>query len=136
MSLTIEHINPPAMHTNPAFSRAVTVSGDAKTIIIGALDPVDEAGALVGRGDLAAQTEQIFKNLDIILKATGARPEDIVIWRIFIAQGQSLQTGAGVFYRWWGTRPNPPANTIVFVPSLGFPDALITLEAVAVVPNG
>jgi 2-iminobutanoate/2-iminopropanoate deaminase len=52
VSLTIEHINPPQMHTNPAFSRAVTVSGDAKTIIIGALDPVDETGALVGRGDL------------------------------------------------------------------------------------
>jgi enamine deaminase RidA (YjgF/YER057c/UK114 family) len=135
VSLTIEHINPPSMHTNPAFSRAVTVSGDAKTIIIGALDPVDETGALVGRGDLAAQTEQIFKNLEIILNATGARLEDIVIWRIFVAQGQSLHTGAAVFYRWWGTRPNPPANTIVFVPSLGFPDALITLEAVAVVPN-
>jgi enamine deaminase RidA (YjgF/YER057c/UK114 family) len=122
------------MRTNPAFTNVVIVSGPARTIYIGALDPVDEAGALVGRGDLAAQTEQIFKNLDLALAAANATLQDIVLWRICVVQGESLQSAAGVFMRVWGQRPNPPANTIVFVPSLGYPDSLITLEAIAVTP--
>jgi enamine deaminase RidA (YjgF/YER057c/UK114 family) len=94
---------------------------------------VDEHGALVGRGDLAAQTEQVFKNLEAMLAAAGATLADVIIWRIFVAQGQSLEAGAAVFQRVWGRRPNPPANTIVFVPALGYPDALICLEAEAVI---
>jgi len=58
----------------------------------------------------------------------------VVIWRIFVVQGQSLQAGASVFFNRWGQRPNPPANTIVFVPALGIPGALLTLEAEAIVP--
>jgi enamine deaminase RidA (YjgF/YER057c/UK114 family) len=134
VTFQVDHLNPSGMRTNPAFTNVVVVSGAAKTIYIGAIDPVDATGALVGRGDIAAQTEQIFKNLDVLLTAAGATLENIIIWRIFIVQGQSLQAGAGVFFRVWGQRPNPPANTIVFVPELGVADSLITLEAVAVVP--
>lgn len=133
MSFKVEHLNPPGTRRNPAFTNVITVTGPAKWIVIGAIDPVDENGALVGAGDLAAQTEQIFKNLELDLSAAGARLEDVIIWRIFVVQGQSLDAGAGVFMRVWGRRPNPPANTIVFVPELGYPGALITLEAEAVV---
>ena len=80
-----------------------------------------------------AQTEQVFRNLEISLAAAGAKLTDVVIWRIFVVQGQSLQAGASVFFKWWGQRPNPPANTIVFVPALGYPGALLTLEAEAIV---
>src|SRR5262249_31297356 len=101
----------------------------------GAVDPCDAEGKLVGPGDLVAQTEQIFRNLELSLSAAGAKLTDIVIWRIFVVEGQQLQPAAAVFFRIWGQRPNPPAKTIVFVPSLGFPGALVTLEAEAVVPS-
>ncbi len=118
---------------NPAFTNVVVITGPAKRIIVGAVDPVDEHGSLVGSGDVVAQTEQIFHNLKIALAAAGASLDNVVIWRIFILEGQSAQAGASVFFREWGQRPNPPANTIVFVPSLGFPGALLTLEAEAIV---
>jgi enamine deaminase RidA (YjgF/YER057c/UK114 family) len=133
MSFRVEHLNPPGLRRNPAFTNVIVMTGPAKWIVIGAIDPVDETGALVGRGDLAAQTEQVFKNLEVSLSAAGARLEDIIIWRIFIVQGESVETGARVFQRVWGQRPNPPANTIVFVPALGYPGSLICLEAEAVV---
>jgi len=133
MTLEITHLNPAGMRVNPAFSNAIVVSGPAKRIIVGAVDPVNAAGQLVGPNDIAAQTEQIFDNLEIILAAAGAKLTDVVIWRIFVVQGQSLQAGASVFFKRWGQRPNPPANTIVFVPALGVPGALLTLEAEALV---
>ena len=133
MSLQIEHLNPAGTRVNPAFTNVITVTGSAKRIIIGAIDPVDEHGALVGRDDLAAQTEQVFNNLETMLSAVGATLRDVVIWRIFVVQGQPLESGAAVFFRRWGQHPNPPANTIVFVPALGYPGSLVCLEAEAYV---
>jgi enamine deaminase RidA (YjgF/YER057c/UK114 family) len=134
VSLEIQHLNPTGLRVNRAFTNVIVATGAAKRIIIGAVDPVNEAGDLVGPNDIVAQTEQVFRNLEVSLTATGAALTDVVIWRIFIVQGQSLQAGASVFFRRWGQRPNPPANTIVFVPELGYPGALLTLEAEAIVP--
>jgi enamine deaminase RidA (YjgF/YER057c/UK114 family) len=133
MSLHIEHLNPTGLRVNPAFTNVIVATGMAKRIIVGAVDPVNEAGELVGPNDIVAQTEQVFHNLEISLAAAGAELTDVVIWRIFILQGQSLQAGASVFFKKWGQRSDPPANTIVFVPALGFPGALLTLEAEAIV---
>lgn len=133
MSLDIQHLNPAGLRTNPAFTNVVIVSGAAKRVIIGAIDPVDETGALVGVGDLAAQTEQIFRNLDVSLSAAGARLEDIVIWRIYVVAGQNIEPAAAVAMRVWGRRPNPPANNVLFVAGLAYPGSLLTLEAEAVI---
>ena len=133
MTVEIEHLNPPGMRRNPAFTNVVTIRGDARRIVIGAIDPVDETGALVGAGELAAQTEQVFKNLEIALAAAGATLQDVIIWRISLATGQSMDPAARVFARVWGQRPNPPANSVVFVSALGYPGSLIALEAEAVI---
>lgn len=68
-----------------------------------------------------------------MLSAAGATLQDVVIWRIFVVQGQQLESAAAVFFRRWGQRPNPPANTIVFVPALAYLGSLVCLEAEAVV---
>lgn len=129
----VDFLNPSGMRTNPAFTNVVVASGSVKTVYVGALDPVDAAGAIVGRGDIAAQTAQIFDNLQVALSAAGARLEDVVLWRIYVVQGHSFQSAFGVFQRVWGARPHPPANTLLLVAGLGHPDFLISLEAVAVV---
>jgi enamine deaminase RidA (YjgF/YER057c/UK114 family) len=134
MSLDVQHLNPAGLRRNPAFTNVVTVSGAAKRVIIGAIDPVDEHGALVGAGDLVAQTEQILRNLEVSLAAAGAKLDDVVIWRIFVEVGQNVVPAAQAAMRVWGSRPNPPANTVVFVAGVGYPGALVTLEAEAVVP--
>jgi len=51
---TITHVNPEAMHSNPAFSQAVVVEGAARTIYVGGQNAVDADGRVVGAGDLAA----------------------------------------------------------------------------------
>jgi enamine deaminase RidA (YjgF/YER057c/UK114 family) len=133
MSLEVRHLNPEGLRRNPAFTNVVTVSGPSKRVIIGAIDPVDEHGALVGAGDLVAQTEQIFRNLEVMLGAAGARLEDLVIWRIYVVAGQDLRPAAEVAMRVWGRRPNPPANNVVFVAGLAYPGSLVAMEAEAVV---
>jgi enamine deaminase RidA (YjgF/YER057c/UK114 family) len=131
---TVEYLNPAGLHKNQAFTNVIVVSGAAKTIYIGGQDAVDAAGNIVGKGDIAAQTQQALANVQIALAAGGATLEHVIKWTIFIVQGQPLGPAFEVAQRVWGDRPNPPAITGAFVAGLANPDFLIEIEAIAVTP--
>jgi enamine deaminase RidA (YjgF/YER057c/UK114 family) len=131
---SVQYVNPEGLHKNPAYSQAIVVSGTAKTVYVGGQNSIDASGAVVGKGDLKAQVEQILKNLKIALESSGAGPENIVKWNIYVVEGQPIQAGFEAFQRAWGTQPHPPVITAVYVAGLGNPDFLVEIDAVAVVP--
>ena len=131
----VEHINPDGLSKNPAFTQVVTVTGPAKTIYIGGQDAVDASGAIVGKGDLKLQVEQVFKNLETALRASGAGLEHVVKWNIYIVQGQPLRPGFEVSQQVWGRRPNPPAISVMVVAGLANPDFLVEMDAIAAIPE-
>ena len=57
------YLNPDGLSKNPAFTNVITVTGPAKTIYIGGQDSVDASGAIMGKGDIKLQTEQVLKNI-------------------------------------------------------------------------
>ena len=123
------------MIKNPAFTNVVVVTGSVKTVYVGGQDAVDASGAIVGKGDIRVQTEQILKNIQEALAAGGAELEHVVKWNLYVVQRQSLQAGFEVFQRMWGNRPNPPAISVAVVAGLAHPDFLAEMDAVAVVPQ-
>ncbi|MCE7984433.1 MAG: RidA family protein [Caldilinea sp. CFX5] len=131
---TVQHLNPDGLHKNPAFSQVVAVGGHVRTIYIGGQNAVDATGQIVGKGDMAAQVEQIFHNLELALATADASFEHLIKWNIYVVQGQSLQPGFAIFQRVWGQRPNPPLITVLFVAGLAHPDYLAEIDAIAVVP--
>ena len=131
----MQHLNPDTLNRNPAFTNVVVVTGPVKTIYIGGQDAVDATGQIVGKGDIRAQAEQVFKNLQAALAAAGASLENVIKWNILIVQGQSMQAGFEVFQRVWGRRANPPAITVMFVAGLANPEFLIEMDAIAVIPQ-
>lgn len=132
---SVQYLNPKGLLKNPAFTQAVVVTGSVKTVYIGAQNAVDASRNIIGKGDIAAQTEQVLKNVQICLEAAGAQPEHLIQWNIYIVQGQAVQPGFEVFQRWWGDRPDPPLNSVLFVAGLGHPDFLLGIDAIAVVPQ-
>jgi enamine deaminase RidA (YjgF/YER057c/UK114 family) len=94
---------------------------------------VNTSGEVIGTGDIAAQAEQIFKNLETALAAGDTRLDHIIKWNIYVVQGQPPQPAFEVLQRVWGNRPNPPLITFLFVSGLAHPDYLMEIEAVAVV---
>ena len=132
---SVQHINPDGMSKNPAFTNVIVVSGSVKTVYIGGQDAVDATGAIVGKGDIAKQTEQVLKNLQTALSAVGAGLEHIIKWNVYIVQGQSLRAGFAAFQAAWGNRPNPPAISGMFVAGLANPDFLVEMDAIAVIPE-
>ena len=131
----VQYLNPDDLPKNPAFTNVVTVTGPVKTIYIGGQDAVDASGAIVGKGDLKAQTEQILKNIQAALAAAGAQSEHVVKWNIYVVQGQSIEQGFAAFQSVWGNPPNPPTISVVFVSGLAHPDFLVEMDAIAVVPE-
>ena len=105
---SVHHLNPETLHKNPAFTQVITVTGPARTIYIGGQDAVDAQGKIVGKGDLAAQTHQVLRNVRTALAAASARPEHIIKWNVYLVQGQSLQAGFTAFQQFWGDQPDPP----------------------------
>jgi enamine deaminase RidA (YjgF/YER057c/UK114 family) len=133
---SVQYLNPDDLPKNPAYSNVIVVSGNVKTVYIGAQGAFDAStGTIVGKGDIGVQSEQIFKNLDAALRAAGAKPEHIIKFTIYIVQGQPLQPGVEAFQRWWGNRPNAPANTGMYVSALVPADFLVAVEAIAVIPE-
>jgi len=132
MKPSVTYLNPAGLHRNPAFSQAVMVEGTGRTIYIGGQNAVSADGQVVGRGDLAAQVEQVFHNLTVILSAAGAALEDVIKWTIYVVQGQDLRSGFAAFQKTWGPRPNPPAISVLVVAGLAAPDFLVEIEAIAV----
>ncbi len=128
------YMNPDGLANNPAFTQMVVVRGPVKTVYIGMQNSVDGSRNIIGKGDIAAQTEQILKNIQICLDAVGGKPENIIKWNIYVAQGQPIQPAVAAGLRWWGNRPNPPLNTVFFVAGFSPPEFLIGIEAIAVIP--
>ena len=131
----VELLSPDGLVRSPAFSHVAVVSGAVRTIYIGGQDAVTADGEIVGKGDLAAQTTQILKNIEIALGAAGAGFEHIVKWNVFVVEGQQIQAGFEAFQRFMGDRSGPPPLiTSAFVKGLGHPDWLVEIDAIAVVP--
>jgi enamine deaminase RidA (YjgF/YER057c/UK114 family) len=124
----VAFLHPDGLPHNPAFSNVAVVSGSVRTIDIGGQDAVDAQGNIVGIGDLAAQTEQVLRNLRTALAAAGAGLEHVVTWNVLVVDGQDFGPGSAAFQRVWGDRPNPPVITAAVVKGLAHPDFLVEMD--------
>ena len=132
----VELLSPEGLVKSPAFSHVAVVSGPVRTIFVGGQDAIDADGEVVGKGDLGAQTTQILANIETALAAGGAGLEHVIKWTVFVVEGQDVREAFAAFQRAWGDRSTPPPLiTAAFVRSLGHPDWLAEVDAVAVVPD-
>ncbi|WP_165314252.1 RidA family protein [Agromyces protaetiae] len=130
--MEIVHVNPPSLHTNPAFSQGVLVKGDHDILYVGGQNGTDSTGAMVP-GGVAAQSAQAVRNVLAVLAEAGVDQSAVVRLSIAIVAGESLETAYAGVVPVWGAHPT--AIVGAFVAGLARPDALIEVEAVAAVPR-
>jgi len=130
----IDYINPDGLHKNPAFSQVATVRGPVQTVFVGGQNAVDVAGEIVGPRDVAAQAQQVARNLQTALAAAGAQPAHIVNWKVYMVQGAPVGPAMQAFQQTLGPLPHAPTISVLFVAQLAHPDFLLEVEATAVVP--
>ena len=100
-------------------------------IVLSGQAAIDREGNVVGEGDFDAQAEQVFDNLDFVLKLAGSSFENLINVNIFL-------TDMGYFPKVMELREKYfaapyPADTIVEVNALALPELMIEIQAIAVV---
>ena len=130
-----EFLKPPGLAPAHGYTHAV-VTNPGKLIFLSGQVANDPSGQLVGKGDLKAQTEQVFANLKTALAAAGATFNDVVkiTWYIRGYKPDDLPILRGIRDKYVNTA-EPPASTLIGVASLFQEDYLLEVDAIAVVPE-
>ncbi len=127
--MTIEHINPDGLHVNPAYSQG-TIAPAGRTLYVGGQNGTDAEGRITG--DAAAQSAQAMRNVLAVLEAAGATPADVAKLTIYLAESVDPGAAFAAVGPVWGRQPT--AVSVLKVASLGRPEALVEIEAVAALP--
>lgn len=129
-----EAVNPPGF-PHQGYSNAV-VSGAGKQVAVAGQIDMGEDGRVRNPGDLVAQAQGAFENVRLVLEAAGAVPAHMVRVRLYVLDADAYAEHARAlgaawrasFGRWF------PAMALVQVARLYDPQALIEVEADAVIP--
>ena len=114
-----------------AFSNGVKVTGGEMLFVSGQLAK-DENSELVGKGDIKAQTRQVLENIKKVLDQAGATFSDIVRVTVFIKDMNMFRDIHDVRLQYFD-ESNLPASTMVEVTGFVDEDALIEIDAIAVI---
>jgi enamine deaminase RidA (YjgF/YER057c/UK114 family) len=120
-------VGPPCAASPP--TTAVVLRDGRHWLMVGVQVPRDEAGKVVGKGDLRAQIEQVGKNVDACLQAGGAAVKDVVFTINEVTSPDALKNDTDLLLRYFG--PPSPMSTTVQTPQLSDPDYLLQVQAVA-----
>jgi enamine deaminase RidA (YjgF/YER057c/UK114 family) len=97
--------------------------------------PLDAEGRVVSVGDHEGQAHQSLANLRVALAEAGSGFEHVLKFTVYV-----VATDRADLVRTWSIveeafAPARPPSTLLGVSLLGYPDQLVEIEAVAVVPR-
>ena len=131
MNASIEFVNPTGLLKNPAFSQVAITKGNGKTIYIGGQNAITKDLEIIGKGDIALQTEYVLKNIETALNSCDATLDDLFKLTIYIVQGLNIRKGFEGAQSFLRKLSNPPVISGIVVAGLANPDYLVEVEAVA-----
>jgi enamine deaminase RidA (YjgF/YER057c/UK114 family) len=129
----IEFVRPPTLTGTAPYAYAAVTDPGRMVFTAGAC-PLDADGATVAVGDVAGQARQVMDNLVEALAGAGASMTDVLKTTVFVVttHQRDLVAAWDVVRGAFGEHDAP--STLVGVTVLGYPDQLVEVEAVAVLP--
>ncbi|WP_283137192.1 RidA family protein [Rhizohabitans arisaemae] len=134
--MTIDRINPDELHKTPGYHHITIVEAGRLAFLAGQC-PLNQAGEVVGIGDVLAQADQVAANALTALRAAGTGPEHVVRATIYVVSPDNT-----VLADVWRRLNDSPiaaafttASTLLGVASLGFPGQLVELDLTAALPT-
>jgi enamine deaminase RidA (YjgF/YER057c/UK114 family) len=126
----LQHFRAPeGLAPGPGYSHAVT--GRGRWVATAGQVAFDDAGQLVGPGDIEAQTRQVFANLNRALAAAGASFADVIKLNFYLTDITLLPAVRAIRAEYLDAA-RPPAATAIQVQALAMPGLMIEIEAWAI----
>lgn len=113
----------------PRYSQGILAEG-GKALFVAGQTASDKDGNVVGKGDIEAQTHQVFKNLTAVLKEVGGSVDDLVMTTTYITDRKYREGYNRVRQQYY--KKSQPTSTLVIVTGLASPDYLIEINGIAV----
>jgi len=113
-----------------SYSQGIAVESPKKIVFVAGQVSLDKQGNLVAKDDIDRQTEQAFRNVELVLREAGCSFDDIVKLTVYLKREEDFFKVTEARKKILGK--NFPASTLVQVRSLAYPDLLVEVEAIAV----
>src|SRR3972149_5001233 len=113
----------------PRYSQGILTRG-GKLLFVAGQTAADKDGSVVGKGDIEAQTHQVFRNISAVLQEAGGSLDNLVMTTTYITDRKYREGYNRVRSQCY--KKNPPTSTLVIVKGLAHPDYLIEIAGVAV----
>ena len=121
-------IAPSNLHRPFGYTHAIQIE---KTLYISGQVPLDMELKSIGEGDIASQTEQVYANMEKVVKSAGGSMRNIVMLNIYCTDLDAYDKHTrSVRKKYFGDYY--PATTAVEVRRLYRPEYMIEIEAIAV----
>ena len=118
------------------FSEAVTVTGPAKTIFLAGIGAEDEngaAGAILYKGDFAAQCKYAYDKIKRLLDKHGATLGDVVKMVSYLTDVRYQPDYGKCRVDAFASAPLP-AHTLLTISQLAWPGMIVEIDVTAIVP--
>ncbi len=113
----------------PRYSQGIMTEG-GRVLFIAGQTASDASGNVVGKGDIKAQTRQVFDNIKAVLEAAGGSLDDVVMTTTYITDRKYREgyneVRRGIYQK------DPPTSTLVIVSGLANEDYMIEIAGIAV----
>jgi 2-iminobutanoate/2-iminopropanoate deaminase len=121
--------------TKGRFSEAVTVTGPAKMIFLAGIGSEHEqTGKIMYPGDFDGQCRYAFRKLKKVLARNGATLSDVVKQVTYVTDARYVNQAGARRREVYGDAPLP-AHTFVNVSQLAWPDMMVEIDIIAMVPT-
>jgi 2-iminobutanoate/2-iminopropanoate deaminase len=115
------------------FSHATAIEAKGRLVFISGMTARKLDGSMAGIGDIEAQTRQVCENVKAAVEGAGGAMGDICRVDVYI---RNMEQFAGIHkVRAEYFKEPLPASTMVEVNKFTSPDALIEINAIAVIPD-
>jgi enamine deaminase RidA (YjgF/YER057c/UK114 family) len=114
----------------PRYTQAIRTSG-GKLLFIAGQTASDKNGNVVGKGNIKKQTEQVYANINAVLKEAGGTIDHLVMTTTYIVD-RKYRLGYNEV-RMKQYKKKSPTSTLVIVKGLAHPDYLIEISGIAVI---
>ena len=119
-----------------AYSQAMRIT-PGKLVFVAGQVALDANGNLVGRGDVMAQTRQVFENIGHVLANAGASFGNVVQFTTYLVGREAIppfiQARTQIFPGLFPDSVYPP-NTLLLVDGLVREEFLVEIQAIAALP--
>ena len=113
----------------PRYTQGIITEG-GKLLFIAGQTASNKEGQVVGKGDIEAQTTQVFENIKAVLEEAGGSLANVVKTTTYITDIKFRSGMHNVRNKYLAK--DPPTSTLIVVNGLANADYMIEIEAIAV----